>query len=49
MRPPPGGGASGAFMRPVLLIALLDPVAPDSMPVPEPGFVFTLIRIVSPS
>jgi hypothetical protein len=49
IRPPPGGGARGAFMRPVLLMTLVGPVAPDSMPVPDPGFVFTLILIVSPS
>lgn len=49
MRPPPGGGARGAFIRPVLLITLVAPVALDSIPEPDTGFVFTLILIVSPS
>jgi hypothetical protein len=49
MRTAPGGGARGAFMQLVLLNTLVAPVALDSIPAPDPGFVFTRILIVSPS
>jgi hypothetical protein len=49
IRPPPGGGARGAFIAGIFRLLLVLVVADESMPTLSGLLVLTLIRIVSPS